>query len=71
MWLFVANFLVQESFVLTARCLLSSGHNVPITSNKTIVIFLFCNFLLLCEWESVVHLKVRALRMGYHVYFRL
>ena len=32
---------------------------------------LFCNFLSLHEWESIIPLKVRALRMGCAVYFRL
>ena len=49
-----------------------SGHDVSVKhlqQNKCYS--LFCNFLSLCEWKSVTALKVRALRMGYPVYFRL
>lgn len=63
----VADFFVLESFVLTA------AHLVQITmflepSNKTDVILCSCNFLLLCEWKSVIPLKGRALRKASAVF---
>ena len=71
-WLFVANFLVSESFVLTAvpegR---RSGHYVPVSLQQDKCSSRFCNFSSLYEWENVIPLKVRALRMGYPVCFRL
>ena len=48
-----------------------SGHNVPIKLQQDDCYSLFCNFLSLCEWKSAMPLKVRALRMGSRVYFRL
>ena len=51
-------------------CPHSSGHNIPINLQQDKCSSLFCNFLSLCEWKSVVLLKVRALRMGSPVYFR-
>ena len=47
-----------------------SGQDVPVNLQDKRC-SLFCNFLSLYEWKSVVPLKVRALRMGYPVYFRL
>ena len=61
------NFLVPEPFVLTAVSL----DLVPINLQLDKCYFLFCNFLLLYEWKSMILLKVRALRLGCHVYFRL
>ena len=48
-----------------------SGHNDPINLQQDNCYFLFCNFVSLCEWKSVIYLKVRVLRMSYHLYFRL
>ena len=45
-------------------CPHSSGHNIPINLQQDKCSSLFCNFLSLCEWKSVILLKVRALRMG-------
>ena len=44
--------------------------DVPINLQQDKCYSLFCNFLSLCEWISVIPLNVRALRMGYRVYFR-
>lgn len=48
-----------------------SGHEVPITFQQGKGYSLFCNFVSLCEWKSVIPVKDRALRMGDPVYFRL
>ena len=64
-----ADFLVQESFVLAAVHI--ALHNVPVNLQQDKCYSLFCNFLSLYEWKSIIPLKVRALRMGYPVYFRL
>ena len=42
-----------------------------ILERVAISFFTFCNFLYLCEWETVIPFKVRGLKMGYPVYFRL
>ena len=65
MWLVVANFLVLESFVLAAV------HIGQVNHQQDRCYSLFCKFLSLYEWKSVIPLKVRALGMGYPVYFRL
>ena len=67
-------FVLQVSgagILYPCGCLCASGHNVPINLQQEKSDSLFCNFLSLYEWESVIPLKVRALRMGYPVYFRL
>ena len=51
-------------------CLHRSGH-IPINLQQDKCYALFCNFLSLYEWKSDKPLKVRTLRMGYPVYFRL
>lgn len=68
-WLFVANFLGQESFV-PAPVQVRSVHDVPVNLQQTSVV-LFYNFLSLYEWRSVMPLKIRALRMDYSVYLKL
>ena len=65
-WSAVADFLVWESFVVAAVHSVSSE-----CSCEPPVRQMFCNFLSLYEWKGVIPLKVRALRMGYPVYFRL
>ena len=52
-------------------CPSSSGQNVPIILQQNHCYFLFCSFWSLYEWVSVIPLKVRALRMGCNVDFRL
>ena len=47
-----------------------SGHDVPVNLQQDSY-SLFCNVLSLYEWKNLIPLKVRALRMGYPVYFRL
>ena len=67
-WLVFAYFLVLESFVLRAVHvgLVKCSFKPPIRE-----MLFFCNFLSLCEWKSVIPLKVRDLRTGYPVNFRL
>ena len=58
--------------ILCSRsCPHRSGHNVPVNLQQDKCYSLFCNFLPLYEWKSVIPLKVRGLRMGYPIYFRL
>ena len=52
-WLPLANPWVQESFV-------PSAVHVPLVRTFHKCDCVFCNFLSLCEWESVIPLKVRA-----------
>ena len=65
----VADFLVPESFVLAA--VHRSGHDVPVNLQQDKCYSLLYNILSLYEWKSVTHFKVRALRRGCPVYFRL
>ena len=69
-WLVVADLLVSEPFVLAA-VRVGWVSEVPVNLQQDKCYSLFCNFLSLYEWKSVTPLKVRALRMGYLVYFRL
>ena len=48
-----------------------SGHDIPINLQQDKCYSLFCNYLFLYEWKSVIPLKVRGLEMDYPVYFRL
>ena len=58
----VADYLMLSFFVLAAVKIYRSGHDVPINLQQDKRYSLFCNFLSL--------LKVRALRVGYPMYFR-
>ena len=49
-------------------CPSRSGHDVPVNLQQDKGYSLFCSFLSLYEWKSVIPLEVRALRMGYPVY---
>ena len=69
-WLVVTNFLVSESFVLAAVHI-GQVTDVPVNLQQDKGYSLFCNSLSLYEWKSVIPLKVRALRTGSPVYFRL
>ena len=64
----VANFLVLESFVCSCPC--RSGLNIPVNLQRDKCILCSTTFFSLCEWKSVIPLKVKALRMGYLVCFR-
>ena len=66
----VANFLVQEFLVLIVVHY-GSVHDVPVNLQQDKSYSLFCNFLALREWKSVIPLKVRTLRAGCPVCFRL
>ena len=73
-WPVVSNFLVPESFAL-ATVHVGLVTMFLYTSNKTIVIFCSVIFYL-CMNGKVLYLERwslggRALRMGYHIYFRL
>ena len=69
MWLVVTDFLGSESFVL-ASVLVGQGMLFLCTSNMTDV-FPFCSLLNLYVMEKCYTLKVRTLKMGYSLYFRL
>ena len=55
----------------SCSCPCRSGPHVPLNLQQDKCYFLFLNFLFLYEWKSVRPLKVRPLRMGSPVYFRL
>ena len=59
--------LLGVGILCSCRCPRRSGHDVPVNLQQD----KFYNYLSLCEWKSVIPLKVRALRMGYLVYIRL
>ena len=63
--------LLGAGILCSCSCLCRSGHNGPINLQQDYCYFQFCNFLSLYEWENVMPLTVRTLRMGYHAYFRL
>ena len=65
----VTDFLGSESFVL-ASVLLVQVMIFLQTSNKLNAI-LFCNFLSLYEWKSVIPIQVRVYKMVYLVCFKL
>ena len=62
--------LLGARILCSYSCPHRSGQDVPINLQKD-KCSLFCNFLSLGEWKIVTPLKIRALRVGYHVYFRL
>ena len=70
MWLVVANFLMPEFFVF-AYVHLGVVTMFLQTSNKTNIILCSSAFYLYMSGESVMPLKIRALKMGYPVYFKL
>ena len=63
--------LLGVGILCSGSCPRRSGHDVPVNLQQDKCYSLFCNFLSLNEWKSVTPLKVRALRKGYPVYFRL
>ena len=63
--------LLGAGILCSCSCPGRSGHNVPVDLQQDKCYSLFCNFLSLYDWESVILLKARGLRMGYPVYFRL
>lgn len=52
-------------------CPRKSGRDVPASCQQDKYYSVFCNFLSLCQWKSVIPLKVRALKIGYTVYLSL
>ena len=61
--------LFGAGILCSCCCLERSGCNVPVNFHPDKCYSLFCNFLSLYEWASVIPLKVRALRMGCPVHF--
>ena len=59
------------AILCSCSCPLRLGHDVPVKLQQDECYSLFCNVLSLHEWKSVLPLKVKALRMGYPVYFKL
>ena len=55
---------------ILCSCICSCGavHNVPVNLQQDKCYSLFFKFLSLYERKNVILLKVRALRMGYHIY---
>ena len=63
--------LLGIGILCPCSCPCRSGHDVPVNLQWDKCYFLFCNFLSLYEWESVILLKVRTLGLGFPVYFKL
>ena len=63
--------LLGVGILCSCSCPGRPGHDVPVNLQQDKCYSLFCNFLSLYRWKSVIPLKVRALRMGYSVYVRL
>ena len=63
--------LLGVGILCSCSCPHRSGHDVPVNLQQDKRYSLFCNFLSLYEWKCIIPLKVRALRMGCYVYFRL
>ena len=61
--------LLGARILCFCSCSYRFGYNLAVNLQKNSCYLLFYNFLY--EWKSVTPLKVRALRMGYHAYFRL
>ena len=70
MWLVVADFLMPEFFVF-ASVHLGVVTMFLQTSNKTNIILCSAAFYLYMSGESIMPLKIRVLRRGYPVYFKL
>ena len=63
--------LLGARILCSCNCPGRSGHDVPINLQQTNVILCSADIVSLSEWKRVIPLKVRALRMGYPIYFRL
>ena len=63
--------LLGVGILCSSCCPCRSGHDVPVNLQQDKCYSLFCNFISPREWKSIILLKVRALRLGYPVYFRL
>ena len=70
MWL-VGCRLLGVGILCSCSCPRRSGHDIPLNFQQDKYYSLFCSFLSIYEWKSVIPLKVRVLRKGYRVYFRL
>ena len=62
--------LLGVGILCSHSCLHRSGQDVPVNVQQDKCYFLFCNFLSLYEWRSVILLKVRALRKGLSCIFQ-
>ena len=60
--------LLGVGILCSCSCPRMSAHNVPVNLQQDERYSLFCNFLFLYEWKSVIPLRVRALRMGAILY---
>ena len=58
------NKLLGARILCSCICPCRSGHNVSINLQQDKYYSLFCNFLSLYEWKSVILLKLRTLRRG-------
>ena len=67
-WLLQTSWCRNPLFYCCPR---RSGHDAPINLHQEKCCSLFSNFLSLYELKSVIPLKVRVLRMGCPVCFRL
>ena len=63
--------LLAVGILCSCSCQCKSVYSAFINLRKDRCFSVFCNFLSLYERKSVVPLNVRALRMGYSLYFRL
>ena len=50
--------LLSAGILCSCSCSWMCGHNVPINLQQDNCYFIFCNFLFLYEWKSVIPLKV-------------
>ena len=60
--------LLCTRILCSCNCPCRSGHNVPINLQQNNCYFLFCNFLSLCEWKSVIPLKVKPGRQSIEIF---
>ena len=63
--------LLDAGILCSSHCPPRLGHDVPVNLQPGTCYSLFCNFLSLQEWKSVIPLKVRVLRMDCLEYFKL
>lgn len=62
--------LLDAGILCSYSCPSRSDHNVSVT-RQLLFSQVLKSFLCLCEWENVIPLKGRALRMGSTMYFRV
>ena len=57
--------LLGVGILCSRSCPHRSDEDIPVNLQGDKCYSAFCNFLSLCDWKSVIPLKVRALRMGF------